>query len=134
MKLTEVEVRQFKNILDSTPVSIQPDITCFVGKNESGKTAFLHALYRLKPARPNVKFNIQMQYPAWLEKAHRRDGIKLEEVRPILARFEVEASDRNAFEARFGQGSLKSTEIVRHLVVLVTESSHATLGIRSRQP
>jgi predicted ATP-dependent endonuclease of OLD family len=55
--------RKFKNILDSTPVEIEPDVTCLVGKNESGKTAYLHALYRLRPARPNAVFNVQLQYP-----------------------------------------------------------------------
>ena len=38
-------------------ISIQPDITCLVGKNESGKTAFVQALYRLNPARANAKFS-----------------------------------------------------------------------------
>ena len=41
MKLTEVRVTNFRNFLDSNPVRIQDDITCLVGKNESGKTAFL---------------------------------------------------------------------------------------------
>src|SRR5580658_5133075 len=108
MKLTQVEIKSFKNILDSTPVSIEPDITCFVGKNESGKTAFLHALYRLKPAHAGVSFNVQQHYPAWLEKAHRREGKQLEDVRPVRATFTVEEADLTAFEKRFGKDSLKS--------------------------
>jgi predicted ATPase len=112
MRLIEVEVKLFKNILDSTPVSIEPDITCLVGKNESGKTAFLQALYRLNPANKSATFNVQQQYPAWLEKAHRREGTKLEEVRPIRATFEVEKSDLAAFDDQFGKGSLKSKQIV----------------------
>jgi len=61
MKLIEVTVRNFRNIIDSNPVKIQDDITCIVGKNESGKTSFLHALYRLNPVRPNVKFKVEDQ-------------------------------------------------------------------------
>jgi predicted ATP-dependent endonuclease of OLD family len=38
MKLEEVQVTNFKNVLDSTPVKIESGITCLVGKNESGKT------------------------------------------------------------------------------------------------
>jgi len=38
IKLKKVELSHFKNILNSGPVSIQPDVTCLVGKNESGKT------------------------------------------------------------------------------------------------
>src|SRR5882757_3664610 len=111
MKLVQVEVKTFKNILDSTPVAVEPDITCFVGKNESGKTAFLNALYRLNPANKGAKFNVQQQYPAWLEKAHRREKIVLEKVRPIVATFEVSAEDLPELEARFGAGVLKSNTV-----------------------
>jgi recombinational DNA repair ATPase RecF len=74
LRLIEAQARNFKNFLDSASVQIQPNITCIVGKNESGKTAFLHALYRSNPARGNVKFSVLKQYPAWLEKLHRREG------------------------------------------------------------
>ena len=57
--------------INSGPVAIQPDVTCISGKNESGKTAVLQALRRFNPAQPNVSFNAQRQYPAWLEKQHR---------------------------------------------------------------
>ena len=39
MKLTKAQVQYFRNILDSTEIEIQDDVTCLVGKNESGKTA-----------------------------------------------------------------------------------------------
>lgn len=94
MKLKEVQVRNFRNFLDSTPVQIQPDVTCLVGKNESGKTAFLHALYRLLPARQNVKFSVPDQYPAWLEKRDRLEGKDLENFVPIRVVFEYEPRGR----------------------------------------
>ena len=68
MKLIKVQIQCFRNILDSTEVDIQNDVTCLVGKNESGKTAFLEALRRLKPAQGNPQFKIGQHYPAWLEK------------------------------------------------------------------
>src|SRR3989442_9583230 len=71
MKLIGAEVELFRNIINSTPVDIQPDVTSLVGKNESGKTAFLHALYRLNPARPNAPLNLSQQYPAWRIKQDR---------------------------------------------------------------
>jgi predicted ATP-dependent endonuclease of OLD family len=48
MKLRTVQIRMFRNILDSTEVEIDEKVTCLVGKNESGKSAFLNALWRLR--------------------------------------------------------------------------------------
>lgn len=110
MKLKTVQIDHFKHILDSTPVSIEPDITCLVGKNESGKTAFLEALRRLKPAQGGVKFGIGKHYPAWLEKMHKRQGKNLESVRPIQTVFELEDGDIGAVEGVFGKGTLTSKE------------------------
>ena len=60
MKLIEVNVKNFRNIIDSNTVKIQEDITSLIGKNESGKTAFLHALYRLNPYRQPSSFVLKM--------------------------------------------------------------------------
>jgi len=49
MKLLRARVTNFKCIEDSGWVWFD-DVTCLVGKNESGKTAFLQALRRLSPA------------------------------------------------------------------------------------
>jgi hypothetical protein len=82
-----------------------------VGKNESGKTAFLHALDRLHPARDNVKFSVQDQYPAWLEKRDRLDGKDLDSFVPIRAVFEFEDNDKVAFEEKFGSDTLKDSKL-----------------------
>src|SRR5438552_172962 len=111
MRLIEAQVHNFKSILDSTPVHIEPQITCIVGKNESGKTAFLHALYRSNPAHAGAKFSVQQHYPAWLEKQHRREGKVLEQSRPVRVTFELEAKDLSALESRFGQGTLTAKTI-----------------------
>jgi predicted ATPase len=108
MLLKSVQIDHFKHVLDSTLVEIQPDITCLVGKNESGKTAFLEALRRLKPAQGNVDFNIGKHYPAWLEKMHKRQGKNLEQSKPIQVVFELSDSDVAAVEAVFGKGVLTS--------------------------
>jgi energy-coupling factor transporter ATP-binding protein EcfA2 len=112
MKLITVQIRLFRNILDSTVVSIQDDVTCLVGKNESGKTAFLHALYRLNPAYSNVLFSVPDHYPAWLEKRDRLRGVDLERVRPVRAVFAIEHDDLQVLEQRFGSGVLKSDTVV----------------------
>ncbi len=111
MKLVEVQVTKFRNILDSDVVEIQPDVTCLVGKNESGKTAFLHALYRLLPARGNVKFSAHDQYPAWLLKRDQLSGIDLDDVRPVRATFELDKDDMAAVSDALGKGVLASTKL-----------------------
>lgn len=108
MKLKTVQIDHFKHLLDSTEVAIQPDITCLVGKNESGKTAFLEALRRLKPAQGAVEFSINRHYPAWLEKMHRRQGKDLDASCPISCKFELEDADVAAIEDVFGEGVVTS--------------------------
>jgi predicted ATP-dependent endonuclease of OLD family len=110
VKLVSVEVDHFKNILKSEVVAIQPDVTCVVGKNESGKTAFLQALHRFYPAQPNVTFNAQRQYPAWLEKQHRRQK-DIDQHCPVCCTFELEQSDLDVVQQALGSGVLKSKTI-----------------------
>ncbi|HVU41611.1 MAG TPA: AAA family ATPase, partial [Xanthobacteraceae bacterium] len=107
MKLTLVKVEMFRNILNSTDVKIEEKVTCLVGKNESGKSAFLQALWRLKPARSNPEFSAPDNYPAWLEKRHRNEGKDLSQVRPIQVVLEWQDRDVNAVEQKFGLGIVK---------------------------
>ncbi len=111
MKLTKVQVRLFRNILDSTEVLINDHVTCLVGKNESGKTAFLHALYSLNPARQNVSISVPGQYPAWREKKDRQKGMDLDTIRPIRVVFELDSEDLKVIEDKFGKGVIKSDSI-----------------------
>jgi predicted ATP-dependent endonuclease of OLD family len=112
MKLIEARVKKFRNFIDSTPVSISNDITCLVGKNESGKTAFLHSLYRLNPIRKNASFKTEDQYPAWLEKRDRLKGLDLSSVVPIEVKFQIEENEVAIIESKFGEGVLESKELI----------------------
>ena len=63
MKLTKVRITNFQSIQDSTEFDID-DVTCLVGKNESGKTALLQALYRLNPINESDgNFTVITDYP-----------------------------------------------------------------------
>ena len=112
MKLVKTQVQYFRNILDSTEVEIQEDVTCLVGKNESGKTAFLEALRRLNPAQGTPPFVIGQHYPAWLEKRHRRQGKDLESVEAVRTWFRLEQADKEALASKLGEGVFNSEEIV----------------------
>lgn len=108
MKLKSIRIRMFRNILDSTDVLLQPDVTCLVGKNESGKTAVLQAIWRLLPARGDPKFSAPDHYPAWLEKRDRNAGVQIEGVRPIEATFIVNDQIVEEVAELFGQGVIKA--------------------------
>lgn len=65
MKLIRVAVTNYKLVEDSTPFKVD-QVTCFVGKNESGKTSVLEALYKLNPhdkEDPRGKFDKLRDYP-----------------------------------------------------------------------
>lgn len=60
--LTRARVLKYKSIEDSSPVEIGNDVTALVGKNESGKTAFLEALDK-SLSLEGAKFNFVFDYP-----------------------------------------------------------------------
>ena len=63
MKLTHVQIRNFRCILDTGKFSIS-DLCCLVGKNEAGKTAALSALQSIRPYKdPQTDFDITENYP-----------------------------------------------------------------------
>ena len=89
MKLTKVRVKNYKCIHDSTEFDID-DITCLVGKNESGKTAVLEALHKFNSFDHSRNFDHQQDYPfADLEK--NEDGV-------IEATFSLEREDIEEIE------------------------------------
>lgn len=73
MKLETVRVQLFRNVVDSNSVKIEPEVTCLVGKNESGKTAFLWALANLNPAK-GEKTDLTLDYPRWRKVRDERSG------------------------------------------------------------
>ena len=62
MILESARVENFKCIDDSTEFSIR-SLTALVGKNESGKTALLKALYRINPILPVDGSFLETEYP-----------------------------------------------------------------------
>lgn len=63
MKLTKATVTNYKSIENSGDVPIESGVTVLVGINESGKSAFLEALYKARPVLEGAKYNYVYDYP-----------------------------------------------------------------------
>jgi predicted ATPase len=108
LRLTNVHVENFKCIENSTPFRIDR-VTCFVGKNEAGKSALLQALYKLNPVVGSEEF-VDLEYPRrrWSEYKERR-GASPDNV--LTTEWELDDGDRNALTAVLGPDTLKSDKI-----------------------
>lgn len=93
MKVKSFRVKNFRNIVDSGEIELDPSVTCLVGKNEAGKSGLLEALYLFNPAY-DAQFDVQDQYPRGLMAQHRRDG-NLEERSPITVTLTLSDDDRS---------------------------------------
>jgi predicted ATPase len=115
MILKSFQVRDYKSITDSDLVEVEPGVTCLVGKNESGKTAALEALFRVHPLATGHRTNFEGLYDfprnRWaMEKA------QVPGKNPIEVTLKLDAAEMGAIAAELGQGVLTDPEftISRH--------------------
>ena len=110
MKLTRARVTNYKSIDDSGWVTID-NVTCMVGKNESGKTAFLQSLQKLNPI-PGVKARFDLKdYPRKGYVRYKRSHNDNPAV-VVQAEFELSDDEIAEIEAEFGPGVLRSRLVV----------------------
>jgi ABC-type transport system involved in cytochrome c biogenesis ATPase subunit len=96
MQLVSVRIERFQNFMDAQNIPVEGDVTCLVGKNESGKTTILKALHRLNPANgTSRRFNLTTEYPR-SRLARDRRAQELERFCPVVARFTLDDDDRGA--------------------------------------
>ncbi len=106
MELVRARVTNYKSIDDSGWVSIN-GVTCLVGKNESGKTAFLQALRRLNPV-PGTSGDFDLKdYP---RKGYARYK-RMHQKRPAIA---VSAEFRLSDQEVDDIGLLSSSKVLVH--------------------
>ena len=129
MKLSRARVTNYKSIDDSGWVRLD-DVTCMVGKNESGKTAFLGALKRLNAVEgAESDFDLK-DYPRKGYVRYKRKH-KGEPAVVIRAEFELTDDETAEIEAAFGKGVLRSSTVrvskdyenQRHWQIEVDESA-----------
>jgi len=109
MKLVSVQITRYRSAEDSGLVGIEPDVTCLVGKNESGKTNILQALLRLNPADQGAVLDEVLDYPARLTR-ERRDAPADKQIPVVVATFRYDQGDVDEIEQELGLGALLSRE------------------------
>ena len=110
MKLTRARVKNYRSIDDSSWVKLE-DVTALVGKNESGKTAFLQALRKINSiSGDSDKFNIR-DFP-------RKGYIKYKKIHEkspetvVQAEFELTESEVSEIENRYGSEVLATNKVI----------------------
>ena len=110
MRITRARVKNYRSIDDSTWVKLE-DVTALVGKNESGKTAFLQALRKINSiSGDNDKFNIR-DFP-------RKGYIKYKKVHEknpetvVQAEFELTDAEVSEIENKYGSDILASNKVI----------------------
>ncbi|MBI1894235.1 MAG: AAA family ATPase, partial [Candidatus Rokubacteria bacterium] len=109
MILNSVRVENFKCIEDSNEFSVEP-VTCLVGKNESGKTALLQAIYKLNAAvREEGEFSY-LEYPRvrWTDYKKRRASSPDDVLTTV---WELDDADQHALREKFGPDALKTATV-----------------------
>lgn len=107
MKLIQARVRRYRSIEEPTEFTVEPDVTCLVGKNESGKTATLQALYKSRPVAA-APFDEGLDYPSHKSRElQRTDG----EIEATVLTYDLDDGDVAAVEKELGEGALASRRI-----------------------
>jgi len=109
MKLTKVRVQNYKCVDDSNEFSIG-DVTCLVGKNESGKSAILEAIEKLNPLETSrAKFD-ELDYPRRRLSQAKQDGALGKET-ALTTSWELDNEDVEALAEEFYINPVKSKQV-----------------------
>ena len=110
MKLTRARVTDYRSIDDSGWVDVD-SVTCLVGKNESGKTAFLAALKKLNPVdRVSGDFDLK-DYPRKGYVKYRRRH-KTSPAVVVRAEFRLDQDEIGEIEEEYGVGVVASPMVM----------------------
>ena len=110
MKLVNVQITNFRCVEDTTPFSLE-QVTCLVGKNESGKTAILQALERLNSYEASrTKYDKLRDYPRRYFSDYSARHPTAEAV-VLTTKWQLEPEDRKLLEEEFGSRSVTGDEV-----------------------
>lgn len=107
LKLVSAKLRRYRSIEETGPFDVESDVTCLVGKNESGKTAVLQALYKSHPVGIGV-FDEGLDYPSQLTRERRRTEDPID---ATVLTYQLDDDDVEFVESHFGPEVLKDREV-----------------------
>lgn len=108
--LKKAVIQKYKSYDQAQTVELDEKVTTLVGKNESGKTAFLEGLAKLNyfTDDDNFKFDSVSDYPRSELKKFQRSG---DSVDPIVCTFQIDKKTIEEIESDLGDGVLTTEEI-----------------------
>jgi len=109
MQLESVRVQNYRCIDDSGWVSVE-NLTCFIGRNESGKTSFLEAIEKLNPAHGVGEYEPYEDYPRqqWREYDPSTDDPDI----VVQAKLQLEEDDLEAVAESYSEELLSDSAVV----------------------
>jgi hypothetical protein len=117
VKLVKLNISNFKNISDSGTFPVN-DVTCFVGKSDTGKSNLLHALSLLNhPWKRRMSYDLETYPQNKMNDYHNinaedsEEGIASKD-KVVEATFTLHDSELATLEQKFGEGCLPENEIV----------------------
>lgn len=110
MKLVKAQVTNYRSVEDSGEFPVEADVTCLVGKNESGKTNVLQALYRLNPIEKGTGLDEILDFPT--RQTRRRTQLPAGKLIPVVtATFRYEDDELAEIKKDLGPGALTNSEV-----------------------
>ena len=106
MRLRDLQITNYRSVEDSTRFKIE-DLTALVGKNESGKTSILQALYKLNPVDEKERYDVDREYPRRHLNEY-KGSTPPEPARVVSSIWELEAKDLTILHGLVGSNAVKS--------------------------
>ncbi|MGO9605652.1 MAG: AAA family ATPase [Candidatus Binataceae bacterium] len=110
MILKTGHVKNFKCVRDSGSFKIDENVTCLVGKNESGKTALLQALYKLNPITEDEGKFDELEFPRSEWNAYKQ-SVKESPADALITTWELEDEDVAEVTKVLGPNGLTSKTV-----------------------
>lgn len=110
MLLIDAQIKNYKCVLDSDTFAVD-QLTCLVGKNESGKSAILQALYKLNPVDGKEKYDELYEYPKMYQTDYEA-GLIPEGDTVVISHWKFTDAELSTIEDAFGPGIISKGAVV----------------------